>query len=90
VLDDERKPIAFTCHAGLGSGLGEDHQGSAGNQRDGIHDDIVNAGANCVNQATVVDGHLDLRRDLGRSRTVDESAVAGTRRQPSAQALSHR
>ena len=52
----------------LGADPGQDPQGPAGHQRGAIRDDMVNAGADWVDEATVVDGNLISARtpaDLG-------------------------
>jgi protease I len=62
------KPIAFICHAGwvpISAGI---IKGRRATSVDAIRDDMVNAGADWVDEATVVDGNLISARtpaDLG-------------------------
>jgi protease I len=67
-FDDEAKPLAFICHAGwvpISAGI---LKGRRATSVSAIRDDMVNAGVDWVDQATVVDGHLISARtpaDLG-------------------------
>jgi protease I len=67
-FDDAAKPIAFICHAGwvpISAGI---VKGRRATSVGAIRDDMVNAGVDWVDQATVVDGHLISARtpaDLG-------------------------
>ena len=67
-FDDEAKPLAFICHAGwvpISAGI---LKGRRATSVGAIRDDMVNAGVDWVDQATVVDGHLISARtpaDLG-------------------------
>ena len=64
----ESKPIAFICHAGwvpISAGI---IKGRRATSVDAIRDDMVNAGADWVDEETVVDGNLISARtpaDLG-------------------------
>ena len=67
-FDDAAKPIAFICHAGWVPISARIIKGRRATSVGAIRDDMVNAGANWVDQATVVDGHLISARtpaDLG-------------------------
>jgi protease I len=67
-FDEERKPIAFICHAGWVPISAKIIKGRRATSVAAIRDDMVNAGADWVDQATVVDGHLISARtpaDLG-------------------------
>jgi protease I len=67
-FDQERKPIAFICHAGWVPISAKIIKGRRATSVAAIRDDMVNAGADWVDQATVVDGHLISARtpaDLG-------------------------
>ena len=67
-LNAASKPIAFICHAGwvpISAGI---IKGRRATSVDAIRDDMVNAGADCVDEACVVDGNLISARtpaDLG-------------------------
>jgi protease I len=67
-FDSSGKPIAFICHAGwvpISAGI---LGGRKATSVDAIRDDMVNAGVEWVDEATVVDGHLISARtpaDLG-------------------------
>jgi protease I len=67
-FDDDRKPIAFICHAGwvpISAGI---LKGRRATSVGAIRDDMVNAGVDWVDEATVVDGNLISARtpaDLG-------------------------
>jgi protease I len=67
-FDAAGKPIAFICHAGwvpISAGILRGRQATSVGA---IRDDMVNAGADWVDEATVVDGHLISARtpaDLG-------------------------
>jgi protease I len=67
-FDDAGKPIAFICHAGWVPISAKIIKGRRATSVRAIRDDMVNAGADWVDQATVVDGHLISARtpaDLG-------------------------
>jgi len=67
-FDDAGKPIAFICHAGWVPISAKIIKGRRATSVGAIRDDMVNAGADLVDQATVVDGHLISARtpaDLG-------------------------
>ena len=67
-FDDAQKPIAFICHAGWVPISAKIIKGRRATSVGAIRDDMVNAGADWVDQATVVDGHLISARtpaDLG-------------------------
>jgi protease I len=67
-FDDMGKPIAFICHAGWVPISAKIIKGRRATSVSAIRDDMVNAGADWVDQATVVDGHLISARtpaDLG-------------------------
>jgi protease I len=67
-FDEAKKPIAFICHAGwvpISAGI---LRGRRATSVDAIRDDMVNAGADWVDEACVVDGNLISARtpaDLG-------------------------
>jgi protease I len=67
-FDDTAKPLAFICHAGwvpISAGI---VKGRRATSVGAIRDDMVNAGVDWVDEATVVDGHLISARtpaDLG-------------------------
>lgn len=67
-FDDDAKPLAFICHAGwvpISAGI---LKGRRATSVGAIRDDMVNAGVDWVDEATVVDGHLISARtpaDLG-------------------------
>jgi protease I len=67
-FDHSMKPIAFICHAGwvpISAGILKGRQATS---VDAIRDDMVNAGADWIDQAVVVDGNLISARtpaDLG-------------------------
>jgi protease I len=67
-FDEASKPIAFICHAGwvpISAGI---LKGRKATSVDAIRDDMVNAGAEWVDEACVVDGNLISARtpaDLG-------------------------
>jgi protease I len=67
-FDEAGKPIAFICHAGWVPISAKIIKGRRATSVGAIRDDMVNAGADWVDQATVVDGHLISARtpaDLG-------------------------
>jgi len=67
-FDDAGKPIAFICHAGWVPISAKIIKGRRATSVGAIRDDMVNAGADWVDEATVVDGHLISARtpaDLG-------------------------
>ena len=57
-FDEQKKPIAFICHAGwilISAGI---LKGRKTTSTVGIKDDMTNAGAEWLNEPLVVDGHL--------------------------------
>lgn len=67
-FDRDRKPVAFICHAGWVPISAKIIKGRRATSVGAIRDDMVNAGADWVDEATVVDGHLISARtpaDLG-------------------------
>jgi protease I len=67
-FDEAQKPIAFICHAGWVPISAKIIKGRRATSVGAIRDDMINAGADWVDQATVVDGHLISARtpaDLG-------------------------
>jgi protease I len=67
-FDDAGKPIAFICHAGWVPISARIVKGRRATSVTAIRDDMINAGADWVDQATVVDGNLISARtpaDLG-------------------------
>ncbi len=67
-FDDSHKPIAFICHAGWVPISAKIVKGRRATSVAAIRDDMVNAGADWVDQAAVVDGNLISARtpaDLG-------------------------
>src|SRR5215470_14467488 len=67
-FDDSRKPVAFICHAGWVPISAKIVKGRRATSVAAIRDDMVNAGVDWVDQATVVDGNLISARtpaDLG-------------------------
>jgi protease I len=67
-FDDTGKPIAFICHAGWVPISAKILKGRRATSVGAIRDDMVNAGTDWVDEATVVDGNLISARtpaDLG-------------------------
>ena len=67
-FDDAGKPIAFICHAGWVPISAKILKGRQATSVGAIRDDMVNAGTDWVDEATVVDGNLISARtpaDLG-------------------------
>ena len=67
-FDEAGKPVAFICHAGWVPISAKIVNGRRATSVAAIRDDMVNAGVDWVNQATVVDGNLISARtpaDLG-------------------------
>jgi protease I len=67
-FDDAGKPIAFICHAGWVPISAKIIKGRRATSVAAIRDDMINAGADWVDRATVVDGNLISARtpaDLG-------------------------
>jgi protease I len=67
-FDDSGKPIAFICHAGWVPISARILKGRRATSVGAIRDDMVNAGVDWVDEATVVDGNLISARtpaDLG-------------------------
>ncbi len=57
-FDEQKKPVAFICHAGwilISAGI---LKGRKATSTVGIKDDMMNAGAAWLNEPLVVDGHL--------------------------------
>lgn len=81
-FDDARKPLAFICHAGWVPISAKIIKGRRATSVSAIRDDMVNAGADWVDEATVVDGHLISARtpaDLGPWMKALLSALANSR-----------
>ncbi len=57
-FNEQRKPIAFICHAGWICISADILRGKTATSTVGIRDDMRNAGAEWVDEALVVDGHL--------------------------------
>ena len=64
-FDDAGKPIAFICHAGWVPISAKIIKGRRATSVGAIRDDMINAGADWIDQATVVDGHLISARTPG-------------------------
>ena len=67
-FDEAGKPIAFICHAGWVPISAKILKGRRATSVAAIRDDMINAGADWVDEAAVVDGHLISARtpaDLG-------------------------
>jgi deglycase len=67
-FDEAGKPVAFICHAGWVTISAKIVKGRRATSVAAIRDDMVNAGVDWVDQATVVDGNLISARtpaDLG-------------------------
>jgi protease I len=67
-FDEDGKPIAFICHAGWVPISAKILKGRRATSVGAIRDDMVNAGTDWVDEATVVDGNLISARtpdDLG-------------------------
>ena len=67
-FDDASKPIAFICHAGWVPISAKIIKGRRATSVGAIRDDMINAGADWVDEPTVVDGNLISARtpaDLG-------------------------
>lgn len=67
-FDDAGKPVAFICHAGWVPISAQILKGRRATSVGAIKDDMVNAGVDWVDEATVVDGNLISARtpsDLG-------------------------
>jgi protease I len=67
-FDDAGKPVAFICHAGWVPISAKILKGRRATSVGAIRDDMVNAGTDWVDEATVVDGNLISARtpaDLG-------------------------
>jgi protease I len=67
-FDERRKPIAFICHAGWVPISAKILNGRRGTSVAAINYDMINAGVDWVDEATVVDGNLISARtpaDLG-------------------------
>lgn len=57
-MDEARKPIGQICHAGWVLVSADIAKGKRLTSTPGIKDDMINAGAEWVDQSSVVDGHL--------------------------------
>jgi protease I len=57
-FDEQKKPIAFICHAGWICISADILRGRSATSTLGIRDDMRNAGAEWIDQALVLDGHL--------------------------------
>ncbi len=57
-FDAQQKPIAFICHAGWICISADILRGKTATSTVGIRDDMRNAGADWVDEALVIDGHL--------------------------------
>ncbi|NKI34282.1 type 1 glutamine amidotransferase [Wenzhouxiangella sp. XN79A] len=57
-LDDAKKPVAWICHAGWVAASADIVRGRRVTSVASIKDDLVNAGAEWVDEEVVVDGHL--------------------------------
>jgi protease I len=80
-FDDAGKPIAFICHAGWVPISAKIVKGRRATSVAAIRDDMVNAGVDWVDQATVVDGNLISARtpaDLGPWMKALLAALGGT------------
>ena len=67
-FDEVGKPVAFICHAGWVPISAKIIKGRRATSVGAIRDDMINAGADWVDEPTVVDGHLISARtpaDLG-------------------------
>ena len=67
-FDERRKPIAFICHAGWVPIAAKILKSRRATSVAAIKDDMINAGVDWVDEATVVDGNLISARtpaDLG-------------------------
>ncbi len=67
-FDEAGKPVAFICHAGWVPISAKILKGRRATSVEAIRDDMINAGADWVDEATVVDGNLISARtpdDLG-------------------------
>ena len=74
-FDTAGKPVAFICHAGWVPISAKILKGRRATSVGAIRDDMVNAGVDWVDEATVVDGNLISAPDPGRPRPVDEGAA---------------
>lgn len=80
-FDDAHKPIAFICHAGwvpISAGV---LKGRRASSVGAIRDDMINAGVDWVDEATVVDGNLISARtpaDLGSWMRALHTALGST------------
>ena len=80
-FDDAGKPIAFICHAGWVPISAKIVKGRRATSVAAIRDDMVNAGVDWVDQATVVDGNLISARtpaDLGPWKALLEALGSAT------------
>ena len=77
-FDSAGKPVAFICHAGWVPISAKILKGRRATSVGAIRDDMVNAGVDWVDQATVVDGNLISARtpaDLGLGHAEFTKAV---------------
>lgn len=82
-FDDNGKPIAFICHAGWVPISARILNGRRATSVAAIRDDMINAGVDWVDQATVVDGNLISARtpaDLGPWMKALLAALGGAAR----------
>ena len=86
-FDEQRKPIAFICHAGWVPISAKILKGRRATSVGAIRDDMVNAGTDWVDEAAVVDGNLISARtpaDLGPWMKALLKALGGLSRNPAA------
>ncbi|MBY6203968.1 type 1 glutamine amidotransferase domain-containing protein [Halomonas denitrificans] len=57
-MDEQEKPVAWICHAGWMAVSADIVRGKRATSFESIRDDMVNAGADWVDEEVVVDGHL--------------------------------
>ncbi len=57
-MDAQEKPVAWICHAGWMAVSADILRGRRATSFESIRDDMVNAGADWVDEEVVVDGHL--------------------------------
>lgn len=72
-MDEAKKPIGHICHAGWVLASADILKGVKTTSTPGIKDDLMNAGADWVNEEVVVDGHI-----IGSRRPPDLPAYAKT------------
>jgi len=74
-FDDAAKPIAFICHAGWVPISAKIIKGRRATSVGAIRDDMVNAGADWVDEATVVDGNLITGQNPASSQAATDRTV---------------